>query len=275
MTLYIPAYDVESPACLAGCRRIVEVHRSREMPATFFTTGEVLAADPDAYRDLLDDPLFEVASHSYSHKSLRDHPFCGPAVAHEEAVREIEEGKAWVERVFRRRCAGFRPACGFPDGLRGAPELLEAVSGAGFLYVSSAAWDVDFSLPAPLREPFNYAPEGFPQLWELPANGWHENLLKDHNRFGPRRLTLWPPRMPEAIPSDFLTGPEEEFQVNRVFLEAAAEGRASFVSLVWHPWSLHRMDPQMEMLELTFDCARRLGLEPARYVDLYELVSDG
>ena len=70
MTLYIAAYDAESAECLAACRRIVQAHRRHELPATFFITGKVLEADPDEYRRLLDDPLFEVASHTYSHKML-------------------------------------------------------------------------------------------------------------------------------------------------------------------------------------------------------------
>ena len=91
MTRYIAAYDTESPRCLAACRTIVEMHRKHAMPATFFITGKTLEADPEEYRRLLDDPLFEIASHTYSHKSLRDHPFCGPAVPLEEIREELLE----------------------------------------------------------------------------------------------------------------------------------------------------------------------------------------
>ncbi|UCC69687.1 MAG: polysaccharide deacetylase family protein, partial [Armatimonadota bacterium] len=198
MTLYIAAYDTESPACLAACRRIVEVHRRHEMPATFFITGSVLEADGPGYRALLDDPLFEIASHTYSHKSLQDHPFCGPGVPREEIAEELSLGKRWVERIFERPCIGVRPGCGFEKGLRGAPEVLQPATASGFRYVSSMAWGRDYSLPAPLNQPFRYSEDGFPDLWELPAHGWHENLLKDNNRWGPRRLSLWPPEIPEA-----------------------------------------------------------------------------
>jgi len=268
MTMYIAAYDTESPACLAACRKIVAVHRRREMPATFFITGRVLEAQGAEYRSLLDDPLFEIASHTYSHKSLRDHPFCGPAVSRDEVVEELSLGKRWVEQVFDRPCLGVRPGCGFVDGFRGAPEILRAADTCGFRYVSSVAWGRDYTLPAPLKQPFSYSEDGFPGLWELPAHGWHENLLKDHNRWGPRRLTLWPPEMPEAIPSDFLETPEEEFAVNRIFLERAASEALRFISLIWHPWSLAQFDPEMGMLDLTFRHARSLRLEAGTYADL-------
>jgi len=268
MTVYIAAYDAESAECLAACRRIVEVHRRVQVPATFFVVGKVLEAAPVGYRALLDEPLFEVASHTYSHRVLRDHPFCGPAASPEQIREEVFLGKAWVEHVFERPCLGMRPACGFPDGMKGAPDLVHLVAEAGYEYVSSMAWGDDFSLPAPLNQPFAYSQEGEPGLWELPAHGWHENLLKDHNAWGPRRLTLWPPEMPEAIPPAFLKTPEEEFGLNRVFIERAAAEGLSFVSLIWHPWSLARFDPEMRMLELTFGFVRDLGLEAGTYADL-------
>jgi peptidoglycan/xylan/chitin deacetylase (PgdA/CDA1 family) len=270
MTLYIAAYDAESPACLAACRKIVAVHRRLGMPATFFVVGKRLEENPNDYGELLSDPLFEIASHTYSHKTFRDHPFCGPTVPLEVAREEMELGKQWVERVFERPCLGMRPACAFPDGLMGAPELVAAAVGAGFRYVSSAAWGPDYSLPAPLREPFSYAGEGAPGLWELPCHGWHENLLKNNNRLGPRRLLLWPPADMGPIPTSFVTTPEEEFAVHRAVLETAAERGLRHVSLIWHPWSLDRFDPAMRMLELTFAHVRELGLETGTFAGLRE-----
>ena len=192
-TRYIAAYDTESPACLAACRKIVEVHKRFAMPATFFIVGRTLDAHPAEYRELLDHPLFEVATHTYSHRMLRDNVFCGPAISMEERRKEIFKGKEAVERVFERPCIGLRPGCGFDNALKGEPTVLELLQEAGIRYVSSLLWGPDYSLPALLTEPFSYEEDGFPDLWELPGHGWHENLLKDHNRWGPRRLTLAPP----------------------------------------------------------------------------------
>lgn len=189
-TRYIAAYDTESPNCLAACRKIVKVHKQFEMPATFFIVGRTLDANPAEYREILDDPLFEIATHTYSHRMLRDNEFCGPAISLEEKQKEIFGGKDAVERVFERPCIGLRPGCGFDNALKGEPAVLELLRQAGIQYVSSLLWGPDYSLPALLREPFNYKDEGFPEIWELPGHGWHENLLKDHNQWGPRRLTL-------------------------------------------------------------------------------------
>ena len=161
----------------------------------------------------------------------------------------------------------------FDNALQGEPAVLELFQEAGIQYVSSLLWGPDYSLPALLREPFNYKDEGFSEIWELPGHGWHENLLKDHNGWGPRRLTLWPSPFPEAIAGGFCETPKDEFKINRVFLDKAAEIGKSFVSLIWHPWSLKKFDPDMKMLELTFAHARRLGLEPCTYAQLYESLS--
>jgi len=272
-TRYIAAYDTESPACLAACRKIVNVHKRFEMPATFFILGKTLDAHPAEYRELLDHPLFEVATHTYSHRMLRDNDFCGAAIPLDERRKEIFKGKEAVERVFERPCIGLRPGCGFDNALKGEPAVLEMLREAGIRYVSSLLWGPDYSLPALLAEPFTYKEDGYPDLWELPGHGWHENLLKDHNRWGPRRLTLWPPPFPEAIPNAFCKTPKDEFEVNKVFLDRACQTNKPFVSLIWHPWSLAKFDPDMKMLELTFTHVRRLGLKPCTYAQLYDHAS--
>ena len=272
-TRYIAAYDTESPDCLDACRKIVEVHKRFGMPATFFILGRTLDANPAEYRSLLDHPLFEIATHTNTHQMLCDNDFCGSAVSWEEKRNEIFKGKEAVEHVFERPCIGLRPGCGFDNALKGETEVLELLREAGIQYVSSLLWGPDYSLPALLREPFNYAEEGFPDIWELPGHGWHENLLKDHNRWGPRRLTLWPSPFPEAVPSGFCRTANDEFEVNKVFLDRAVKTNKSFVSLIWHPWSLRKFDPDMKMLELTFAHVRRIGLKPCTYAQLREFVA--
>jgi len=76
MTMFIPAYDTEhSTECLPECHAIVKVHQQMEIPATFFIVGKCLEASGREFRATLDNPLFEIGSHTYSHKMLRDQPF--------------------------------------------------------------------------------------------------------------------------------------------------------------------------------------------------------
>jgi len=269
MTRYIAAYDTENPSCLPACRKIRAVHEDYGFAATFFVVGRLLEDKGPEYRALLGDvPLFELASHTYSHRMLRDHPHCGPAVAPEDRLVEIRRGVQLVEDTFSRPCLGLRPACGFDVGLRGDPWLVGAMADVGLRYVSSLLWGPDMTLPALLASPFTYADEGFPGLWEMPGHGWHENVLKAYNLTDrPRRILAWPPPFPEAVPSHPLKSPQEEFAVNRLFIDRAVAMGAPYVSLVWHPWSLARFDPSMEMLRLTFAYVRDLGLQSTTFAE--------
>ncbi|HOU13135.1 MAG TPA: polysaccharide deacetylase family protein [Anaerolineae bacterium] len=268
MTRYIAAYDTEMPgACLVACRTIRDVHERFGFDATFFIQGTLLEADGPAFRALLGDvPQFEIASHTYSHQMLRDHPFCGPAIAPAARLREIRYGKTLVEQTFGRPCVGMRPGCGFDRGLRGDPWLVKAVADAGFGYISSVLWGPEMTVPALLEPPFTYAGEGCPDLWEMPGHGWHENLLKGHNLTDrPQRILAWPSPFPEAIRLGPIATPEEEFAMNRLFIDRAIELDLPYVSLIWHPWSLARFDPAMTMLAMTFAYVRERGLEPTTF----------
>lgn len=260
------------PTCLEACRRIVEVHRAHRMPATFFVLGRTLEESPAEFRGLLDDPLFEIASHSWSHGLFRDHPRCGPAMDPARLREEIWRGKDLVEQVFGRPCVGLRPGCGYPGGFRGMTDVLTLVAEAGYRYVSSALWGDDCSLPAPVAEPWTYVDDGFPGLTEYPGHGWHENLLKGSNRvFGqkPSRAVLFPSPFAEAIPTREIETPEEEMRYNsRYFIEAGLRSGATYVSLIWHPWSLALFDPRMRMLDMTFTLVRKRGLVPCTFGEL-------
>ncbi len=199
-TVFVPSYDTEAPgACLKACERIATLHREMNVPATFFIVAKLLeGGERKAYRELLDDPLFEIASHSCTHPLLRDHPALqAQAVPWPQVETEVRSSKEIVEDCFGRPCTGFRTPCGFADGLGDGP-LVELVARAGYAYSSSLAWGPQYSLPVPVQAPFTYAAKGCPDLWEFPAQGWHENVLKGHNAT-PGRFLLWPPVYPDHV----------------------------------------------------------------------------
>lgn len=268
MTRYIAAYDTEKLGdCLAACRTIRSIHERFDFPGTFFIVGKRLEEEGQEYRAVLGDvPQFEIASHTYSHIILRDHPFCGNTPDQATRQRELVLGKERIEQTFQRPCPGVRPGCGFYNALRGDPWLVETVASAGFGYVSSLLWGPDTTVPALLEKPFTYAEEGHPELWELPGHGWHENLLKAHNlTVNVRRIVAWPSPFPAAVPLQPIHSPEEEFAINKLFIDRAIELDLPYVSLIWHPWSLGRFDSSMEMLKLTFAYVCERGLEPTTY----------
>ncbi|MBX3015467.1 MAG: polysaccharide deacetylase family protein [Caldilineaceae bacterium] len=277
MTRYIAAYDTEKPQdCLTACQQIRAVHEQFSFPGTFFIVGKRLEDEGEGYRAVLGDvPEFEIASHTYSHKMLRDHPFCGPAPAQLTRDEELRLGKERIEQTFQRACVGLRPGCGFAEGLRGDTWLTAAVADTGFRYVSSVLWGPDYTVPALFETPYTYAEDGQPALWELPGHGWHENLLKAHNlTVTARRIVAWPSPFPAGVPLSPITTPEEEFAVNRLFIDQAVALGLPYISLIWHPWSLARFDPAMTMLKLTFAYVQELGLEATTYADEWQRLAN-
>jgi len=278
MTRFIAAYDTERPtgrpgnrpACVEACEAIVAMHQRHEMPATFFIVGQTLEDTPDAYRRLLDDPLFEIASHTWSHRLLKDNPFCGQAVTGKDLRDEVLRGKESVEKHFPdRTCIGLRPGYSFVGGLRDAPEVLALVKEAGYQYVSSTAWGPDFTMTAPLTQAHDYAEDGYPELREYPAHGWHDNVLK-HLSASDRRVLPYPLRYPEMVPREPIETPEQEFTYNsKCLIDRARRMGLDYVNPIWHPWSLGAFDPDMDMLELTFSYVREQGLEATTFARMH------
>lgn len=268
MTTFIPAYDTEAADCLKAVRTILDVHAQFDMPATFFIVAGLLDKQGAEYARLFNGQAhFEIASHTYTHMLLRDNRICGKAGPPEHFRREIVESKKRIEDQLGRAVQGFRPAVGFSEGFRGAPELLSLCREAGYRYTSALLWGPQDSMPALLAQPFTYATEGYPDLWEIPGNGWHENILKPHSNLSPAALQLYPHPMPEAALLRRLETPEEEFALNRAFIDGAPKRGIGHVSLVWHPWSLGRFDPEMRMLKLTFQYVREQGLKTSTFRD--------
>ena len=131
----------------------------------------------------------------------------------------------------------------FDVGFRGAPGVLAEIAGAGFKYVSSRLWGPHTTVPSPLEQAHNYAEDGFPQLW--------------------------PPIYPEMQLHGYVKTPAEEFNVHRFFVDRALADGLEYATLIWHPWSLNRFDPEMRMLELMFDYVARQGIGFARFEDLW------
>jgi hypothetical protein len=67
------------------------------------------------------------------------------------------------------------------------------------------------------------------------------------------------------VPLAPIQTPDQEFELNRLYIDRAIELDLPYVSLIWHPWSLGRFDPEGRMLERTFKYVEERGLEPSTY----------
>ncbi len=273
MTRYIAAYDTENPDRAAeAVERLVGLHRRYDVPATFFIVGRLLERDGARYRAMLDDPLFDVQTHTYSHKMLKDSRPHGPSVSLEEVEVEIAEGKRLVEETFERECIGLRPGCGFENGFQGAPERLAILRRHGLRFVSADLRGPLDSIPNNMQQAYTYEADGFSDLWEIPGHGWHDNVLKGwtgHITYvAPVYDFALPPRTPRTV--------VENFAQEGRWLEHAVETGLEYVSLVQHPWSIMHFDGGMASIELLLVRARQLGMQFTTYLDYYrELAGEG
>lgn len=100
MSLYVAAYDTEAiypwwelgdqkysaqlyqesvsyegerlGECLAGVRAVAEVHLRLDAPATSFLVGKLVEHARRELRALLDQPIFDLQCHSYTHANLME-----------------------------------------------------------------------------------------------------------------------------------------------------------------------------------------------------------
>lgn len=268
-TTFIANYDTESKSCLEHLETIVTMHLKHQVPATFFVVAGIIN-DTNKHRvvKLLDNPLFEIGSHSYNHQVVMPHPLAN-SVGNPRI--EIVDSKKKLEDVFGKELTGFAAPYAYTDGFVNQKHILELVQEAGYKYTSSMCWGPDYSLPAPILESFTYEKDGFADVTEIPKHGWHENILKGHTDVSKVKVLQWPSAWPDAaIPKSFVKTPREEFLVNQCFLDLAKKQNKKHLTLAWHPWSIGRMDKDMKVLDLTFDYAKKQGFNTSTFRDFYK-----
>lgn len=102
-----------------------------QVPATFFLTGLWIERYRDTARRLANDPLFEIASHSYAHRAFAPHCYdLGPVLPDALQVADIEHSEAVLHGLTARPTPYFR----FPGGCY-TPAALRAASTAAVLVV--------------------------------------------------------------------------------------------------------------------------------------------
>ncbi len=145
----------EQPGEVSGYDgRIIDYLRSAGIKATLFVGGKWMRSHAERTKQLLSDPLFEIANHSAGHRNLR--LLSGEALRNEiaapqrayEALRDelaqqqcaMRAGEA-ASKALPQRMSLFR----FPFGACNAPSL-EAVNAQGLLAIQ---WDVSTGDPSP------------------------------------------------------------------------------------------------------------------------------
>lgn len=273
-TYYVPAYDTEAiypwwelgnveytpdlyakavsyegerlKECLDGIRAVADVHRAKKSPATFFVVAKLAQHARKQLRDILDDPLFEIGCHSYSHADV-------VSIQSDDAAlkREVVDAKKILEDIFQKPVSGFTTPGAYSGGLREHPKVQSALTTAGFEYVRSWGKGSLGALPAPLTQPFFYQSDNQTLLLELSLHAWHDNVL------GGQPFTLvWPRELPWEYPDSPAETAEDVFNAYKPGIDfVKTNGLLTYVPCL-HPWSIYRIDRRASQIAMLLEYAR-------------------
>lgn len=180
-------FDVcEEPYEVAGyAGKLVDYLRDQSVKATFFAGGKWMLTHPTRAEQLMSDPLFEVANHSWEHRNFRIVPperledeIRGAQAAYEATRAQLvtrqclsRDGNA-IQKAAPSRMSLFR----FPFGACN-DKALEAVGENGLVAVqwdvASADPDPHVTAPAMASAVIRRARPGSIVLFHANGRGWH------------------------------------------------------------------------------------------------------
>jgi len=181
-----------------GIEAIMRIHVELEAPATIFLVGRTLAAGARYLKPLLDYPdLFDFQQHTYSHvllKTIVAKDKENSAYARRPTERYVEGGSLQVirkevkdankalKKYLDVTCLGIRGPYGYYRGLSDRPDILEILHEEGIRFTSTYLRNQDDWQPVPIEvQPFWYELQGFPDILEIPAQGWQDCMWRDIN----------------------------------------------------------------------------------------------
>jgi peptidoglycan/xylan/chitin deacetylase (PgdA/CDA1 family) len=252
-------YDVEAigpDETVEFLRKARAIHRRENAPATFFPTGLTLETVADEFRELAQDPLFDIETHTYTHERLKplleqrpDGERFLPAADADTLERSVRRSQAAALGLTGRSSIGMTAPFGAYRGLADRPDLLALLERSGIRFVRSYGRNAQDWQPVPFEaQPFWYALQGFPGMLEIPIQGWQDVLWREshgwHDIAGYRRIL------------------DEEL--------ATVADRNLVWSYCAHDWGSLRSDPDLELIRHLLSEARRRGVALATHRQFFD-----
>lgn len=100
-------------------KEIVDILRQKNIPATIFITGLWAEKYPKVTKELFDDPLFEIANHSYSHPGFTSTCFGLPRIPVWGKDQEFVKSQEAIKKITGIYPKYFR----FPGGCRNQSDI--------------------------------------------------------------------------------------------------------------------------------------------------------
>jgi peptidoglycan/xylan/chitin deacetylase (PgdA/CDA1 family) len=99
--------------------KLIEYLRSEKIPATLFLSGKWIDGNPEMFRELAKEPLFEIGNHGLNHKPCSANGRSAYGIAGTKGVieifDEIEENAIKIQTLTGRKPKYYRPAAAHCD----------------------------------------------------------------------------------------------------------------------------------------------------------------
>ena len=239
---------------------IMKVHTEFDTPATIFLVGKTLASGARYVRPLADsDGLFDFQQHTYSHVLLKTvvvkdkNNSAYSRRPHERYVeggslkvirKEVKMANNALKKYLDVTCQGIRGPYGYYRGLSDRPDILLILHEEGIRFTSTYLRNEDDWQPVPLEaQPFWYELQGFPDMLEIPGQGWADCIWRDVNGWKERKKY-----------EQYLKSTLDE-----------VKNRNLTWGTIFHDWAIIKADPTAEIMRSFIQYAKENGIKLVSY----------
>lgn len=238
--------------------RMRRVHEDLNVPCTLFICGRLLEESDvlRALQDLAGSRLFDLQQHTYSHQRLKtvvQNDGETVAVFRGASLEEIEKEVTRTNKLFEERlgvyCRGICGPYGYYRGLMDRPDILKVLYEAGIRFTRTYSRNENDWGPLSIEvQPLTHKPQGFPQILEIPNQGWEDILY--FCTYG------WDKR-------------EEFLHYNKTMVDEITQK-----DLVWsvcqHDWTSCQKDSEMDYTRRLLSYAQSKGITVTSHKAYYE-----
>lgn len=264
-----PPHKIQGDRQLAqkGLKIVSQAHQAYDAPFTLFALGKMLEI-PELYASLLEElesrhlqSIIDIQGHAYSHRPFKKSFHGNNPLGSDEIRHELITTKSLIREKLGYEIIGLRTPLGHYRGLQGEDDTLRILTELGFAFVSSDLRNENDLFPSPwydengtLRQPYFYDPQKYPDLLEIPTQGWTDNALKGQSRTTKVR--------PHTL--------RQELDIHLEYLDFAVENKLAYTPLC-HPWAVATNDEDGWVIRGMLDYAARKGIQLVNYKQLSEL----
>jgi hypothetical protein len=195
MATLLIGYDVESykPEITERfLKQAQKIHSKYKAPCTLFILGHTLELMKEIFYKVLDNPLFDLQQHTYSHLPLKT--VCIDDGKQVKVVKgaslyqievEVKKTSRLLNEILGVKCIGLTGPWCYYRGLCDRPDILEILHRQDIRFTRTWARNERDYQPTPFEvQPFWYENLGFPEILECPGQGYQDVYW--HNLYGDR-----------------------------------------------------------------------------------------